>query len=229
MPEINLGRNIIQYNVKYKNIKHSYLRVVGKDELLITSNMHMETSQIIQFIKKHEKRILTMISSAEKKPLFSQEFFLLFGKDYIFEIQKSKKNSIHIVSDTILFLSSTGEMNLSYVESFYQKMLLEKTSHFLSNLKLSLGKEINIDNLILKSQKMKTQFGSCHVTKRIIKLNSILARFDEKYLYAILCHELVHLKVIGHQKNFYKVLEKYVPNYKEIRHELKLIVSEYEV
>ena len=229
MPEITLGTKVVLYNVKYKNIKHSYLRVVGKNELLITSNMHMETSQIIQFIKKHEKKILVMISSTEKKPLVSQEFFLLFGKDYQFEIQKSKKNSIHIVSDTILFLSSTGEMNLDYIESFYQKMLLEKARLFLEDLRFTLGKEININNLILKSQKMKTQFGSCHVTKRVIKLNSILARFDEKYLYAILCHELVHLKVIGHQLNFYKVLEKYVPNYKAIRHELKLIVSEYEV
>jgi hypothetical protein len=229
MPEIMLGTKIVEYNVIYKNIKHSYLRVVGKDQLLITSNMHMETSQIIQFIKKHEKRILMMISSSAKKPLISHEFFLLFGKNYPFEIQKSKKNSIQIIDNTILFSSSTGEIIPSYIESFYQKKLLEKATQFIDELKYTLGKEINIDHLIFKSQKMKTQFGSCHVSKRIIKLNSILARFDEQYLYAILCHELVHLKVIGHQLNFYKVLEKYVPNYKAIRHQLKIIVSEYEV
>ena len=64
---------------------------------------------------------------------------------------------------------------------------------------------------------------------QVIKLNSILARFDIKYLRAVLIHEIVHLKVKNHQKAFYDVLLKYEPNYRHIRKELTNILKLYQI
>jgi len=71
--------------------------------------------------------------------------------------------------------------------------------------------------------------GNCNRIKRTIKLNSVLARYEMKYLEAILIHELVHLNVSGHQANFYRLLLKYVPNYRSIKRELVAILKQSEV
>ena len=63
---------------------------------------------------------------------------------------------------------------------------------------------------------MNTRFGSCIASKKIIKINTILARLDIVYLKTILIHEIIHLKVHNHQREFYKYIDLLIPNYKQI-------------
>ncbi|MDE6181991.1 MAG: M48 family metallopeptidase, partial [Eubacteriales bacterium] len=37
----------------------------------------------------------------------------------------------------------------------------------------------------------------------------------------VVLHEICHLKEMNHSKNFWNLMEKYMPNYKEKRYKLK--------
>ena len=76
---------------------------------------------------------------------------------------------------------------------------------------------------MLKVRRMKSKWGVCNVTNNIITLNLELIKFDIKYLEYVIFHELCHLVYPNHSKDFWNLVEKYVPNYKVFRKEMKNI------
>lgn len=83
-------------------------------------------------------------------------------------------------------------------------------------------KDISKPNL--KLRKMKSRWGSCNYTNRIITLSTHLIYCTEEQIYYVIVHEFSHLIVPNHSKDFYKVVAEYCPNYKEIKKELNKIV-----
>ena len=66
----------------------------------------------------------------------------------------------------------------------------------------------------------KTRFGSCS-SKGNISYSYRLMLYPEAARQYVIVHELSHLVYMDHSKKFYQLIEKYMPNYKEIRKLLK--------
>ena len=93
---------------------------------------------------------------------------------------------------------------------------------YLERLKYNYQKfEENIPFPNLKIREMKTRWGVCNVKTKTITLNSLLFRENIICLDYVIIHELSHLIYFNHSKNFWNLVEKYFPNYKEIRKSLK--------
>ncbi len=74
------------------------------------------------------------------------------------------------------------------------------------------------NRLFIRSQ--KTRWGSCS-EKNNINLNINLARLAEELMDYVILHELVHLKIKNHSKEFWSELDKYVGSAKELDKKLK--------
>ena len=61
---------------------------------------------------------------------------------------------------------------------------------------------------------MKGMFHCCPLNQELIKL-------EPACLIYVIYHELSHLKYPNHSKDFWALVEVYVPNYKEIRKHMK--------
>ncbi len=205
-----------------------YLRVKD-NQIIITCNKLMKQDKIESFIMSNQHKILNTLSKHERKvALYQQDTMQLFGEKHTIYCEYSnKKNSYVIENDSIHILFKRNEFDTKYVEKIYQTILLEKMNQLLIELKQDIGTTINIDNLTLKTQLMKSRYGSCIPSKRIVKLNSILARFDEHYVKVIFIHELIHLKVSNHQKDFYKYIHMWIPNYRTIIKEINQLNRKY--
>lgn len=66
----------------------------------------------------------------------------------------------------------------------------------------------------------KRAWGNCS-NKKVIKLNSKLVMYSDNVIKYVCLHELCHLKYMNHSKNFWNLVKRYMPNYKEIEKELK--------
>jgi predicted metal-dependent hydrolase len=66
-------------------------------------------------------------------------------------------------------------------------------------------------------RKMKTRWGSCNYRRRTIRLNTELAKKSPACLEYVIVHEMLHVIESGHNRNFYRLLSRYVPNWKMIR------------
>ena len=68
---------------------------------------------------------------------------------------------------------------------------------------------------------MKTRWGSCQPTTGRICINVRLALYPPECLEYVVVHELCHLLVAGHGKEFRELLNKVMPNWKQRRSMLK--------
>ena len=229
MNKIRLDNKTFYYQVFYKNIKNMYLRVKANDMLQITCHKLTSETTIVSFIRQHETKILKHAETFEQKiPLYEENNLQLWGlKMQILYQTNCKRNGFQIEEDTIEIDFKNDYFDTKYVETIYAKLLLQKTLLMLDEIKPMLAPHLSIDDVTYKTQLMKSRFGSCIPKKRIIKLNTILARFPEVYLKTILIHELIHLKVANHQKDFYQYMNQFVPNYKQRRKELSKLMRKY--
>jgi len=88
--------------------------------------------------------------------------------------------------------------------------------HKLESLARKHGFEYN--RVFIKNQ--RTLWGSCS-HKNNINLNYKLYILPDELQEYVILHELVHLKIKNHSKNFWNELSRYCPDYKKIKKELK--------
>jgi len=229
MNNIRLDNKTIYYQVFYKNIKHMYLRVLDSETIKISCNKSVSASKISDFIIKNQIKILKKMSLFEHKiPLYNNHVMLIFGEKLNIACDfKCKRNTNTITNNTIKLFFKSEDFDSKYVESIYKDKILNTISELIEVNRERIEKYIDIENIKYKTQLMKSRFGSCIPSKRIIKLNSLLGRFDKRYLEAVLIHEIIHLNIKNHQKEFYQIVKLLCPNYSELMKELKILTRKY--
>ncbi len=60
----------------------------------------------------------------------------------------------------------------------------------------------------------KTRFGSCS-SKNTLNFSCRLMQYDERAIDYVIVHELAHITHHNHSKNFWVLVERYMPDYKE--------------
>lgn len=75
----------------------------------------------------------------------------------------------------------------------------------------------DLPEFTLRIRKMKTRWGVCNFTKKIITLNSELITKDISLIDYVIIHELCHFKHQNHSPLFWQEVEKYYPYYKKAR------------
>ena len=62
---------------------------------------------------------------------------------------------------------------------------------------------------------MKSRWGSCSVKSKSIRLALNLAKYPEECLEYVILHELSHIKIPNHSKEFKDFLASYMPDFRE--------------
>lgn len=72
----------------------------------------------------------------------------------------------------------------------------------------------------VRIKNIKYAWGSCSSNKNIT-INANLIKYSEEAIRYVVLHELCHLKYMNHSADFWKLVETYMPDYKEVKKELK--------
>lgn len=204
--------NNITNNIKIirKNIKHTYIRV--KDgNIIVTTNYLTPKIYINSLIKNNIKNIEKMVVQDLKKQEKETNFYL-FGQKYNI-IYDNNINKLIIQEDNLI--TKNQEQLDKYINELIKKNFSSRLEYWFNKFE----EDIPIPNL--KVRKMKTRWGVCNTKNNNITLNYYLYKYDLKCLDYVIVHELSHFIEGNHSKNFWKIVEKYYPNYKEIRKKLK--------
>lgn len=73
---------------------------------------------------------------------------------------------------------------------------------------------INLKPTGVKITKAKTRFGSCS-PKNSLCFSCFLMTYPDEAVDYVVVHELAHIKYRNHSKEFYNLIEQYLPDYKE--------------
>jgi len=194
------------YNVKIirKNNKNTYIRL-NENEIIVTTNYFVTNKKIKKLL---EENINFLIKRAKT---FKKGFYLM-GKEYEV-IYDEKINKTYIDDNKII---TKNEKSLLKFQS-------EKVKEIFSNrLILNYNKfSENIPFPSLRVRKMKSKWGVCNIKNISITLNYNLINYDYDCLDYVIIHELSHLVHFNHSKKFWELVQKYEPNYKNIKKKLK--------
>lgn len=113
------------------------------------------------------------------------------------------------------------EKRAALLEAAYKQQLIVKAGPLMARW----ADEMGLNPRELKTQRMTSRWGSCHVSRGVIKLSSELARKDVALLEYVLVHELVHLFERGHNARFYGLMDKYLPDWKARKQRLNAVAT----
>ena len=193
-----------------KNNKNTYIRT-RNNKIFITTSYFTSDRRIKQLLETNTKTIEKMLDEVEILEKKKDDFFL-FGIKYDI-IYGSFEQKITITNDKIQVINEKVLYKWldSYVRSIFYTHLMEWYNKF--------NGKVPCPNL--KIRKMKTRWGVCNPTKKTVTLNSELFRYDIECLDYVIVHELAHFLVPNHSKKFWNVVEKFYPNYKDIKKKLR--------
>ena len=132
-------------------------------------------------------------------------------KKYIDKIVEQKRNWI---------LKKLEESKNKPEEREYTKTDIENLKNKLEYIFPELIKQTNLVPNKIRIRNIKYAWGSCSSNKNITMNLKLVNKSEEEIKYVAL-HELCHLKYMNHSDKFWNLVEKYMPNYKEIRKQLK--------
>ena len=215
--------NNVEIAVQRKNIKSIHLSVyppqgtVKISAPLGTSESYIKNFALSKWTWITEKRsqILTTYKESKEKEYVSGESHLLFGTEYrlLVQVNPIEAQNVCIDGDYIKVTVKKKENVKSALEDFYKLQLKERVERFISKWEEVL--EVKCEGI--KYRTMKTRWGSCIPEKKSITFNISLAQKDIECVEYVVVHELIHLIEPTHSTNFYRILEKNIPNWKILR------------
>ena len=100
--------------------------------------------------------------------------------------------------------------------------LLKKNTEAMLEEKLpKWSKKMNLEYQGYKVRDTVSKYGSCVPQTKMLYFSARLKMLTGEQVDSIIVHELAHLVHANHQKPFYDLVKKYIPNYDEIHQELK--------
>lgn len=204
---INIENNKINVILNKKKIKNIYFRIDDDLNLAINLNKNITSKDINKIIKENEQAILKMYLKAKKVYDIKKEYYLYLGSRYKIVFDENKKY-VELYNDYVITPS------IDALNKFTTKKCREVLEERVKNIKIMFE---DLPEFTLRIRKMKTRWGVCNFTKKIITLNSELITKDISLIDYVIIHELCHFKHQNHSPLFWQEVEKYYPYYKKAR------------
>lgn len=221
MPTILLKDQTFNYTIKRKLIRSIRLHLTSKTNFSISCPYLTPNFIIENFVKKNSAWILKHAPKFYSHPHISRlKTITILDKSYKLIIIRKPRDSILISNkeQTIYLYSSllTNSHLKKILEKYFKEFSLSLIKQNLQNLK----QEFNFNYHRVSARNQKSRFGSCSHAGNL-SFNWQIIFFPFPIFRHLLFHELTHLSIKNHSKNFWHQLSLYDPDYKKYNTWLK--------
>ncbi|MEG2322390.1 MAG: YgjP-like metallopeptidase domain-containing protein [Bacilli bacterium] len=189
--------------------KNTYIRIKEDLKIYVTTSYFTSSNKIKLLLDNNLLNLEKMLNRAQNKKERSELFYFL-GRSYDIIIVPS----LDIVIDDYIYVKS-----YDYLNKWLKKKTMEIFKERLDYIYNLFTEDIAYP--CLKIRKMTSRWGVCNRVKQSITLNSELIKYGYEQIDYVIVHELSHFVYFDHSKNFWLTVNKYCPNYKQIRKSLK--------
>lgn len=209
-----LDYNGIKYNVLVtkKNNKNLYIRVDDELNIKVTCPYFYTSKMISKVLKDNVTSIYNMIDKQISKNDLNKQNNNSYLGNKLNIIYKNVKKPVYDGKALII-------ENESMLLKWYKNMAKEVFKIYLDEAYYVFDEKIPYPKL--KIRQMKTRWGVCNRKDNSVTLNLELIKKDKSCLNYVIVHELSHFVHFNHSKEFWCTVEKYCPDYKSVRKELK--------
>lgn len=216
--------------VDYRPIKNMHLTVYppdGRIRLSVPENMKEDEVNLMLYSRLDWLRAkVAEVQSQERqsdREFVSGENHYLFGERYLLKVtpQRIVPPCIKLGTKVIEMFVRPGASlkdKQSLMEAFYRNRLRDALNALVSKWAARMGEDpTTFEYTIMVMQK---QWGSCNTQNRKIMFNLLLARVPHRCIEYVVVHELAHLSIHQHNKEFSALISKYLPDWPARKKEL---------
>jgi hypothetical protein len=225
--EIKVGELTVE--VTRKKVKNLNLRVLPPDGRVTISAPHwMGTAMIQAFARaklewiraQQEKMRQQAVKSAGEKLEEGGDVWL-WGRRYRLKvIENCRSSAVEVRNSEVVLRVRAGadaEKKRDMLERWYRGQVQEAAAPLAAKWEEAMG--VKVKRLAVR--RMRTRWGSCTPKTGSIRLNSELAKRAPEYLEYVVVHELAHLLVRSHGKQFARLMDRHLPNWRKAKKELR--------
>lgn len=224
MPSVMINVDDIKVDVRFKKIKHVYLRMKSPDgKVQVSAPKHLKIGDVRDFviarlgwIRKQAGRIQAR-ENASSREFLEGETHYVWGKQYFLTLQeKEQAPSVMLEHDKMVLTIRSGadqDKRRAVVEKWHRDQIRKAGPELIRKWEKIIG--VEVEKLFVR--RMKTKWGSCNIRKRTIRLNTSLATKPMECLEYIVVHELAHLLEPSHNGRFKGLMNKFLPAWPHYR------------
>jgi predicted metal-dependent hydrolase len=228
----SLTLNGLTVAVERKRIKNMYIRVYPPDGgVRITAPLRATDAAIRRFVESRaawvekQREKIARLPVDVKLACETGETCLLWGGRYRLEVAPAPRNEAFIDGNRIVLRVREGgaaDQRAAALGRFYREELARAIPSILKKCERIIG----VRAREWRIRDMKTRWGTCNARDGRIWLNLRLAQKPPECLEYVIVHELVHLLERGHNAVFRAYMDRFYPNWKEVRKTLNGIGGE---
>ena len=212
----------IEVDVIRRNVKSIRIKVDREGQVsLVIPNRCSEGAGVDFFIAKIDwvKTKLCEKPTKRKISIKNGEIVYIMGNAYMVSIVGARANKSLLVGNEIVFYAKKTDCDSlkAQYEKFLKEILILKAKEYFAKWEKITG----LKSTSLTIRKTVSRWGSCNSFTGAINLSLYLACLPEFCLDYVVLHELCHLKYANHGEYFKRELDKYMPNWKQVRKFLK--------
>jgi predicted metal-dependent hydrolase len=227
---INYGKRKIHVRLIERNRKTLAITVKPDETVEIYMPAGADSARVLRRAGKKAKWMAKYLDYFEKnkhlaakKEYVSGESHSLMGKKYRLRIRKSVYEKIKVSGDFIYLyvndIKNSGKKK-ALLYNWYKWQAEKRFAVILaSRIKRLKAYKIALPEFYIKY--MKTRWGSCSPRKGRINLNLELIKTPKECIEYIIDHELIHFIHRSHDRNYYEMLSKTMPDWKERKNKLE--------
>ncbi len=226
--------NGISIEIIKKNIKNMHLYVQPPDgRVQVSAPNHLSDESIFMFIrtkiwwiKKQQEKFKNQPRQTERQYVSGESFYVL-GKQYYLQVEYGYKGNSLVLSGDKAILTvrkeSTPKQREAFVREWYREILKAEIKKYLP--KWERKTRLYCDSW--QTKYMTTRWGTCNTNTRKLWFNLQLAKKPIECIEYVILHELAHLQVKNHGSDFIAILDRYMPNWREIKKMLNEQILDY--
>lgn len=194
--KISLTANIHGFfiTVPKKIPDYCLIKFLDENRIWISTNYYRYKKNNFEYAKRYEEKYL-----------------LFIGKKFYFNIIKSYNETV-IFSESLKKITFHVNSKRNYkttIKNWYR----EQTNKIINERLPELNKKMKVDYNRVRVKDNSTVWGSCS-SKNNLNFSLYLSAFPIEIIDYILIHELAHIREFNHSANFWEIVKKYDPQYK---------------
>ena len=231
---ILLRGRAVEYDLQRKKVKNINIRIKKDLTVNVSASPKVSLSTIEQILTEKADFILSalekykkQVASAPSKSIKMNDgdTIPLFGYSVPLSLCKGNQNKVEMI-DGRLILTAKDTKDVDLKRKTLQKYLDILCEDMIEGLcqKVQPSVEKYVPELPeIKFRHMKSRWGSCNSTKRVLTFNYALVHAPEDCIEYVVYHEFTHFIHPNHSKNYYSELSRFVPDYKDKRKRLEKV------
>ena len=207
--------------IERSNRKTLSLIVLKDGQVVVKAPIKVREDVINKFVEDKQgwiKEKLSLVNKTIEKfdDVVHYQRFLLYGNKYSLLLSDVKRVETNDNFQILVPQKTERDKIMKVLKTWYKKIAKQVLGDRLAYIE----SKIKLKSNYFKIGDSKGRWGACN-SKGVISLNWRVIMLPPQIIDYVIIHELCHLVEMNHSKNFWRLVETFLPNYATLKNAIK--------